>query len=281
MTADLESWLGAVSTMYGESVPDMKWTEEIDDETLGVENAHFQSFHNFANFPNNFLGIDMIVEAKILSDTSCFLSRAETILFQVKDLHFSQVANFALLSYALRQDICLISKIPNDCPKVILVWCLCQIIIIDPLFAMKIWHERLFHPPPISDRIELHAVLLFLELCLSKWEPSMPPPITSDEFEVIFALGYCTKRGNVQKLARFIIPLISTNLSSSSASHLLFRRLLPYCSMENNEGRYIALSILEEIIGHHARFPSCISTWISLHRMFYDGSKIRNRHFFY
>ena len=85
---------------------------------------------------------------------------------------------------------------------------------------------------------------------------------------MIFALAYTSSRSLTPHLASFVFPHLIPLITPSAAAHLVFRRMLPYCAMENAKGRKVALSILVTIITNHERFPSSVSTWISLHRMY-------------
>ena len=243
----------------------MDWTSNITEEMPDLENLHFQSFRSFAEFPTNVFGLDIIVEAKMLVRTDPFRDRAKDYLTNLSQFSFSDVAGCGLVSLALRDDVSLLTLVPNESPIIPLVWCLANCVEDHVDTVMRIWHERLFHPPPVRDRVDCQAVLLLLEFCMTRLEPTQIPPFTSDEYETVFALAYCSKQTGVSKLASFILPQLTPFIVDSQAAHLLFRRMLPYCAMENKHGRKVALQVIEEIVGHHMRFPSTISTWITMH----------------
>ena len=273
---DIDSWLSTVSALCDVKKADMAWSEPIPDESEDFEQIVLSSFQNFCEFPISHLSIDIILEAKLIQRSEYFVKRAESIIKNslnnydlVNNDDMNKTAELALLSLALQSYPSLIKDIPKNVPILMTVWCLSQSVNADVNIVVKFWQKHLFHPPPISNYTDCHAVLLLLQMCLSKLEPTNKSVFTSDEFEVVFCLAYCSKRSNVKALAASLIPCMSDLIIQSSAAHLLFRRMLPYCAMENKEGQKMAFTIIEEILSHHIKFLSCISTWISLHRMYY------------
>jgi hypothetical protein len=262
----LDALLESVSQECQEP-PDFEWTSEIT-ETSRIENYHFASFHNFAAFPLANLGPTLSFEAELLSSDDSIVHRAQSIIQTIGNLAWDQISDMALLSWALHRHPDLLRHIPADSPIVTVVWCLAQCVHVDPDLVMAIWRERLFHPPPVAERIECQAVLLLLESCVRGFQPGDIPPFSSDEFETVFCLAYCSSRSLVPRLASWVLPQLIPLIVQSRAAHLVFRRILPYCVLQTKEGRRVATQVCEEIIGDHVRFPSCVSTWITMHRTF-------------
>lgn len=275
MNQDIESWLSGIAALQEDAKPDMLWSQEIPELSSNFEQIIFSSFLSFVEFPSLYIPLDLQIEARFI-ENPFFEKRAKLLLHQLNSLDSSQIGEFAILSIALKQNPSLMSKISNTASNLKIVWCLSQCAESEPLKVLQYWSQFLFHPPPISNRIECQAVLLLLNLCISKLEPDIKPPITSDDFEVVFCLAYCLPESEVKALSHSIIPQIALLLIESNAAHLLFRRMLPYCSMSNKQGRKMALKITETILSHHERFLSCITTWVSLHRMNFLRKKKKN-----
>jgi hypothetical protein len=244
----------------------MEWTSKIpaDIKPSAIDNFLFQSFNSFVNFPLSQLSFTLRLEAEKLQSTPALLSRARTLLITVPSLPFTDVPNWAVLALALRFSPDLIASLPRDCPAIPRVWSIAQCVAPRCDFGISEWRS-LFHPPPISDRLACQAALLLLEFCVRHCAPAEVPPFRSDEFEAVFCLGYCDKRSQVRTLARWILPELVPLIAQSTAAHLVFRRILPYCAMESREGHEMAMHIAEEVIGHQLKFPSCVSTWITMH----------------
>lgn len=264
MTRDLDSLLSAIPTGCEEG-PNMSWAAEVTDDISSVENPHFQAFRDFVYFPGSILPLDILVEAKMMIDKQVLNERAKIVLENLSEFNFSEVDKCFLLACALAHDSTLLQYIPKDAPVLNIVWCLAQCVDADVKSVMEIWHKYLFHPPPIADRVACQAVLLLLEFCMTRVEPTAVPLFTSDEYETVFALAYCSQRSQVRKLASFILPQLSPLIIESKAAHLLFRRMLPYCAMTDKAGRRFATQVIAEILSDHTRFPSIVSTWITMH----------------
>ncbi|OHT02292.1 hypothetical protein TRFO_30615 [Tritrichomonas foetus] len=268
MSQDIDSWLSGVTTLCDETEPDMMWCDPIPENAEDFEDILLSSFRSFTDFPSSFLSIDLVVEAKLLSDDPNFKERAISTLQNLNRIYFGNISELALLSFALSKDSSLLSYIPPDSPIPLVVWCLSQCIDIDVKTVMQYIHSNLLHPPPFTNQTDCQAVLLLLHLCINQFEPENKPPFTSDEFEIIFCLAYCSKRSQVKSLAASLLPHMTPLITQSSAAHLLFRRMLPYCAMEDRDGQKMALTVIEDIISTHSRFLTCLSTWVSLHRLF-------------
>ena len=269
MNSDLESWVAAISTGYGDAVPDMNWSEEIINDISIDENDHFESFHKFVDFPVHAISLDLVFEAGILAGTQEFKNTAKELLRNIKKLDFSQVSNFAILAFALRNDPKLLNEIPEDASIVKYVWCASQCLENDVERVATLWNNRFMVRNNHKDHKGFQAALLLMEIISQKWENIEVPPLESDKYEYMFVIAYGKNADrwseNMKKHASFILPQLMPLIADSNASHLFFRRMLPYCAMENDEGRRSALDLLEQIIGHHSQFPSCISTWITMH----------------
>lgn len=271
---DIDSWQIAGAASCEEIEPDKMWSEPIPDNTIDFEEFIYRSFKKFIEYPSSSLALDLHVEANLLINNPFFKERAISILQHLNKDTFSDKSQLLLLSYALSNFPSLLEYIQFDKSYYLLIiWCLGQVLDRDGQIVVKYFHEILFkiNNLPIEDRVNSNAFLLLLQLCLQKVEDMSlnRPPFTSDEFEVVFCLAYCSKRSQSKALAASIVPQMAGFISQSNAAHLLFRRLLPYCSMENREGRKKALGIIESIISDYERFLPCISTWISLHRMYF------------
>ena len=226
---------------------------------------HIASFHDWTHFPLESIRPEIIEKAKSLTATDEFQTIARNHLANLSDLSFDDLPSCTLLSLALRENSSLLKSIPPQAPVTPLVWCLSKCIETDVNEVVRIWREQLFHPPPIKNRADLQAVLFLLDLCVDHLNPGDIPPFTSDEYETIFALAYCPNKAGVSTLASFILPRLTPFIVDSQAAHLLFRRMLPYCAMENKHGRKVALEVAEDVVGHDDRFPSTVSTWITMH----------------
>ena len=260
---------------FGDQIlsPDIKWMEELDSDASNIENSHFLSFQQFLQFPFNNLSLEASISNKFSSDQENLIIKARNILHNLKSLDIFQPETYQLfyqLSLALAIDPKIALELPEDSSQyVVKCWVIGQTISTNLSLAFRLWRDQLFHPPPFSDRVSLQAVLLLLDTLVAHYEPTNLPPITSDEFEIIFALAYTSSRSLSPTLASFVLPHVIPLIVQSAAAHLVFRRMLPYCAMEDPKGRKVALSILVNIITNHERFPSSVSTWISLHRMYH------------
>ena len=265
MNSDLGNWLTAIKKAYAGEKPDMSWANEITEPISGILNDQFESFHKFIDFPIHSISLDLIVEAQFLSNTEEFIETSKKILKDINNFDFSYVQNFALIALALRSDIKLLNVIPQNTNIQILVWCLGQCVEINVEKVAKIWDEVLMRRQNFDNRVDMQAIILLMELIAQKWVNIEIPPLESDKYESIFALSFCNSKINVRNQASFVLPQLMPLVAESAASHLFFRRMLPYCAMENKEGRNSALDLLEQIVGHHSNFPSCVSTWIAMH----------------
>jgi hypothetical protein len=269
MNSDLESWVTTISTSYSDAIPDMHWSHEIADNVSIDENDHFESFHKFVDFPVHDISLDLMFEASILSETQEFKNTAKELLRNINKLNFSQVSNFAVLAVALRNDSSLLDEIPNDANIVEYVWCASQCLENDLEKVSDLWNNCFMSRSSNRSSKGFKAILLLMEIISRKWEDIEVPPLGSDKYEYIFAIAYGRNEShwsvNSRKHAAFVLPQLIPLVAGSNASHLFFRRMLPYCAMENDEGRRSALDLLEQIIGHSSQFPSCISTWITMH----------------
>jgi hypothetical protein len=268
MSRDLNSWLASVRGIYRDESPNLDWTTELPPETPGIECLHFHSFRAFACWPMINIAGDTELEGKMMIDTDPFQSLAKSLLSSLPMFDITDIGGLAVMALALGNDATLLSSIPKETPALLTSWCAAQCVSVDPRAVMSIWRGHLFHPPPMTNRVALQASLLLLDFCISTFQPSSIPPFTSDEFETVFCLAYCSKRSEAPRLAGLVLRHLCPLIVESGAAHLLFRRMLPYCAMEDHRGRKVALQTVEEVIGHHMRFPSCVSTWITMHRMF-------------
>jgi hypothetical protein len=240
----------------------MEWTSELPDDTkLSVmDNFLFQSFNSFIHFPIANLSFGARLDAEKLQSSDSLTHRARSILSSLSSLSWSDIANWALLALTLPTCPDLLTCIPRDAPVIAHVWCLAQCIDQHRSIVLARWRASLFHPPPYENRVDCQAVLLLLEFCVRHSLPGedVIPPFTSDEFETVFSLAYCSCHSKVRTLARWILPELVPLIAQSNAAHLVFRRILPYCAMENKQGHDMAMHIAEEVIGHQLRFPSCV-----------------------
>ena len=265
MSSDLGNWLVAIKKAYSEEKPDMGWSNEINEPISRILNDQFESFHKFIDFPIHSISLDLIVEAKFLSNTEEFEKTSKKFLREINNFDFSYVQNFALIALALRNNIKLLNELPKDTKIQIFVWCLGQCVEENVEKVAKIWDEVLMKRENFSNRVDMQAIILLMELIAQKWVNIEIPPLESDKYESLFALSFLTHTINVKNQASFVLPQLMPLVAESAASHLFFRRMLPYCAMEDKEGRNSAIDLLEQIIGHHSNFPSCVSTWIAMH----------------
>jgi hypothetical protein len=251
-----------------QDLPDMEWTSELPADTnlSSTDNFLFHSFNSFIHFPLSNLSFGARIDAEKLSP-DLLSQRAKPILSSISSLQFSAIASWALLALALPGCPDLLSLIPRDAPVIPRVWCLAQCIDQDRALVLSQWRDSLFHPPPYKNRVDCQAVLLLLECCVRHSLPGedIVPPFRSDEFETVFCLAYASKGSSVRTVARWILPELVPLIAQSNAAHLVFRRILPYCAMEDREGHDMAMHIAEEVIGHQLKFPSCVSTWMTMH----------------
>ena len=277
MSEDIDSWLIAAAASCQEIEPDMMWSEPLPDNTEDFEQLTSSSFHDFIEYPVSFVSAYLKLEAEFLVSTNpYFKEQAISILQHLDNIDISKsssISQLLLLSYAISSYPSLLDYIQFEkSPYLLIIWCLGQCINTDIQTVIKYFHEKLFiiDNLPISDQVDCYAFLRLLQVCIDKIEgiTFSKPPFATDEFEVIFCLAYCSKKSQAKALAASIVPQMAGLISQSSAAHLLFRRMLPYCSMENRKGQKKALGIIESIVSDYERFLPCISTWISLHRMF-------------
>lgn len=278
MSQDIDSWLIAVAALCENKVPDKMWENPLPDNAENFEDQYYQSFKTFVEYSTS-LSTDLVVEVNILKYNPYFEERAKSILRNINKLSFSNTSELWLLSYALSKNPTLLSRIEiNENNYVIIIWCLAQCVDSDINYVLSFFHEKLFDKPPVSNQVNCHAFLLLLHFLLTKLDISDDdqPPFSTDEFEVIFCLAFCSKRSQAKALAASIVPLMANFISQTNASHLLFRRMLPYCAMVNRDGQKMALAIIESIVSNYERFLSCMSTWISLHRMYFLAASVTN-----
>lgn len=234
---------------------------EWAEDGCNVE-AALQSFHKFIDFPVQTDGISA-------ASDGCS-ERCLNVIDDLDSTDFEQTDDFYVLSAALRENPMLMLEVDKKADIKKIVWCLGQCIKsgkdgVD--FAIEYIQKNLLHPINLEFDF-CNCMLLIMNLCLDFYEMNEFPPFTSDEVEVVFCLAFCQNTINVNSLAALVVEKMARFASESSAAHLLFRRLLPYCSMESENGRNFALTYIEEIFSNHKHFLSCISTWISLHRLF-------------
>lgn len=262
---EVESWVRKVDLSTGDEVPDMEWRRTMPDNLGSEENEHFHSFINFVKFPISSLDITDYVEGQRIVKRPSSKEIVAHLLSNISDLDFNQVGNLALISLALCEDPDLITAVPKEAPVDLFVWCISQFADSHTPLTARLWRDRLFHPPPLENREDLQLTLLLLEYFTSLWNDDNVSPFSGDEFETVFALAFCTKRGGVNRLAHLVLKQIKPTIIQSQAAALVFRRMLPYCAMSDPNGRNFALNTLEEIICQIGRLPSCASTWVSLH----------------
>lgn len=272
MSQDISSWQFATAASCEGIEPDKMWSEPLPDNSVNFEQLYYSSFQKFIEYPTSSLPLDIRVEAQLLTKNPCFKERAISILQQLNKINLNSISQLSLLSYALSNDSSLLRYIQfENSPYLIIIWCLSQCVDNDIQSVITYINEKLFDKNnlPISDQVDCYAFLLLIQLCLQKIETISfnKIPFPTDKFEVVFCLAYCSKRSQAKALAASIVPQMASSISQSNAAHLLFRRMLPYCSMENKDGQKRALAIIESIISDYERFLPCISTWISLHRM--------------
>lgn len=277
MSEDIDSWQIAAAASCQEIELDMMWSEPLPDNTEDFEQLTSSSFNHFIEYPVSFLSTDLKLEAQLLVKNPYFKEHAISILQHLDIIDISKsssISQLLILSYAISSYPSLLDYIQFEkSPYLLIIWCLCQCINTDIQTVIKYFHEKLFTIDnlPISDQVNCYAFLRLLQVCLDKIDgiTFSKPPFATDEFEVIFCLAYCSKKSQAKVLAASIVPQMAGLISQSSAAHLLFRRMLPYCSMENRKGQKKALGIIESIVSDYERFLPCISTWISLHRMYF------------
>lgn len=242
-------------------IPNMTWESSPRAKIRDESHQIFISFKEFISFPINQFQQDTIEKAQNLLGNAPF----EDLFPADKEFEISDLPTSLLISLHLQKDGMLLEKIPENMQPVKYVWCLSQCLENNPTDVMLLCRKRLLHPIPFDDFMSSHAIMLLLNKLLDHFQPSDLPPFTSDEFEVIFTLAYCADENDLHFLARFIVKKMLPLINSSRAAHLLFRRMLPYCSMDKYKGRKYALYSIETMLEDQERFPSIASTWISLH----------------
>ncbi|EAY22855.1 hypothetical protein TVAG_076020 [Trichomonas vaginalis G3] len=262
---DPDTWIHNVSTEYKDAIPDMRWQREYIAGVTDIESDYIGSFDTFLNFPLNLLSVDELVKAKLYSKTADYQSRAFGILMNIENLDFTNIDSLFVLSLALRSNSKLFNEIKAMPSFDIYLWLIGQIMENDPVLAATLWNDKLMIPQYYKDRVKLQGIILLLEPLCKSWSDIEIPSLDSDKYETIFAFAYGNAPVDIKNLCQFILPRLIPHIAESNASHLYFRRMLPYCVMENRKGRKCAFKILEEILGHHTHFPSCVSTWISMH----------------
>lgn len=265
MTEDIDTWIAVVSNLYKDAAPDMRWQQKYVLNQTDIESDYVDSFTNFINFPLNLLGVDELFEAKLLSKTNEFEARAHSLLTMIDHLDFANVENFFILSLALQNNAKLIAGVQNTTNFFVYLWCLGQAVENDAQIVAALWNDKLMIHDYYKDQAKMQGTVLLLDYICHKWSSIEMPPLDSDKYETIFAYAFGNAPADIKYLAEFILPRLNPHVAESNASHLFFRRMLPYCAMENRKGRKAAFNILEEILGHHSHSPSCISTWMSLH----------------
>lgn len=239
MEENLQMWLSSISDNYSDIQPDFEWKNQVPDNLPSLT-SYFQSFRNFSSFPSSFLPQEILVEGTSYLETKSFYSLAVSLLQNFHSLIFSEISSFVVLCLILSQKPDLLYYIPKEPPIDLFCWCLLQLLPVHVKLVFSLIHQHLLHPVPLHSREDLHAILLLIECSSEFWDFEDIPPITSDEYETIFCLAFSPSRSSVNKLASFILPQILPLISSTRAAHLLFRRILPYCSISNAEGREFA-----------------------------------------
>lgn len=265
MTENIDEWILFVDSLVIK--PELKWIESIPEDEDIYENSHFHYFHEFINFPINSLEYDTLIDVNILESTPEFQTYSEKYLKDnIKKVTFDKSGFFALASFILRKNPKLIEVIQmNEINFTIYIWCLSQIVDKSLGYVLEILNEKLLKIEQMTSTERVNGILLLLQVCLSKYNINSKPPITSDKFELIYAMSYSDSIKEYNKISSFLLPHIVPLISESSAAHLLFRRILPYCSCPNDKARKTAFEVLEQILAHHTNVPSIISTWLSLH----------------
>ena len=265
MTNNIDEWISSVDCLV--ISPELKWMENIPDDEDIYENSHFHYFHEFVDFPISGLEYETLIEANLLESTPEFLHYSEKYLKDnIKKVTFDNTGFFALASFVLRENPTLIEVIQADeIDFAIYIWCLSQIVDKKLDYVLDILNDKLLKIEQMTSVSKVNGILLLLQVCLSKYDIKSKPPITSDKFELIYAMSYSDEVKDFNKISSFLLPHIVPLISESSAAHLLFRRMLPYCSSPNDKARKAAFEVLEQILGHHTNVPCVISTWLSLH----------------
>lgn len=253
------------------SPPDLRWMEPLLEDISNIENTYFLSFQQFLQFP--IYDIENSLVTILNNEWNDIAEKAREIIKNINKLSFEDpkcFSAFLTLSKGLEIEPTIALEMTEEKVNIpIKAWIIGQIPSTKLPFAFRLWREHIFIQSYVKERIPCHAALLLLDSLVTKCQQTKVPPFRSDEFELVFALAYCSSRSPAPKLASFVLPHLVPLIAPSISANLLFRRILPYCAMENKKGQKVALSILEEIITNHDRFPSCVSTWISLHRMYF------------
>ena len=248
----MQEWLLDVQARYGYLEPDMGWS------VPSTETGHyFSSFKSFLEFPFYDFDVDLLITGKMLLEDGYMVEYAHDILRRLESVSFDDVASFACLSFALEKDPSLISIVMDSQPSLQLVWCIGQCRGFQGIM-------RVFNKPfPFDNMVLGEATILLMEYMIDKQFPKSMSPFTSDTYEVFFYLGYCNEKFSLW--ARVVLPVMTPLIVESSISHILFKRMLPYCAMVDEDGRDFALELESNILSRFSAFPSCASTWISIH----------------